>query len=443
MMTGRIEASADLSQALERFLQELRTWIYECLDKYTSAKPTNGHDQLTYATAWAPYLKCIADKHVVSFLKSARDSVAEHFKASGIWKHGYWKRQEAHHGTEHYDLFLRFLLDVDPDDYETRRQLLDAVEHIGNWVPEIPPWFNEETGLFHSFWFGTEEVGNEGDEGVNVPDHLRCVNLCLLAHRISREERYLRLARNYAARWADSICESHLLPFGLARSGPLFDPSGFVGLPDKSAARESNLLRAENLLASNGIGAFLGLWKLTGEARFLVAAERLVDIASEELTDPDGGVAADAIRQYRSVTGKTMYDSRILDVCRYLSPENIRQIGIEPRVDRPSPYVGIGKRIDMPRWFENGTSRRHNPILLSVAAEISGNAGLATIALDIGRMYLALARKVFPDGRDHGCSARSVSAIARGHGRENHAGVTTAVLGPLAEAFGRVSEQRI
>ena len=72
---------------------------------------------------------------------------------------------------------------------------------------------------------------------------------------------------------------------------------------------------------------------------------------------------------------------------------------------------------------------------LALAAELRHDRALATRALDIGRSYLALARGDLPDGRDHGCAARTVSAVARGHGRENHAGVTTAVLGPLLAAF--------
>jgi hypothetical protein len=90
----------------------------------------------------------------------------------------------------------------------------------------------------------------------------------------------------------------------------------------------------------------------------------------------------------------------------------------------------VGKRSDAPRWLEDGRERRHNPITLAVAAEIRGDSALQTRAVDLARTYFLLARAAFADGRDHGCSARSVSAIARGHGRENHAGMTTAVLGP-------------
>ena len=199
------------------------------------------------------------------------------------------------------------------------------------------------------------------------------------------------------------------------------------------------LMRAESFLASNGIGAFLELWRLTGEGTFREAAERLLDILTIELTDPDAGVVADAIRRYRQATGDTRYDVKVLDACRRLSPQDVGQIGMDSIVDRPGREArfGVGKRIDMPHWFEDGALRRHNPILLSLAAEISNDAALATISVDIARAYFALARQAYPDGREHGCSSRSVSAIARGHGRANHAGVTTAVLSPVMTAFSQ------
>ena len=88
----------------------------------------------------------------------------------------------------------------------------------------------------------------------------------------------------------------------------------------------------------------------------------------------------------------------------------------------------------MPNWFENGTPRRHSPVLLSVLAEIDGDSALATRSIDIARTYFALAREALPDGRRHGCAANTISAIARGHGRENNTGMVTGVLGPLIAA---------
>jgi hypothetical protein len=140
---------------------------------------------------------------------------------------------------------------------------------------------------------------------------------------------------------------------------------------------------------------------------------------------------------------------------RTLDPFEIRELGMDPDVHRRARPHGIGKRTDMPNWYEDNAPRRHNPILLAVAAEINAvrqprlarqprmarqarmtptpttDGALATRAMDLARTYFALAMDVLPDGRHHGCAANTVSAVARGHGRENHAGMITAVLAPL------------
>jgi len=198
---------------------------------------------------------------------------------------------------------------------------------------------------------------------------------------------------------------------------------------------DSNLDTAEALLVSDGIGTVLKMWQRTGNDLFLTAAERLLDVIVTQIADPDAGVGSDAIRQYREATGNTRYDAAVLRAVQAFPPEGVDEIGIEPVVKRGRKPAGIGKRSDMPSWFEDGQPRRFNPITLTLAAEIEGDATLATWALDLGRTYFSLARNVYPDGRDHGCSARSVSAIARGHGRDNNAGVTTAVLAPLLKAW--------
>jgi len=367
----------------------VRAWAYACIDRYRSAPATDVHDQATYATAWAPYVEATEDPHVLGFLKELRDRIRDHFVATDQWHHGYWRAQEAHHGTEHFELFLGTLYRLDPEDSETKTQLIDAVEHIGNWVPDIPRWFDEERGLFRSMYLGTEVVRTEPGMNLNVPDHLRLVNLCLLAHEVSGDDRYLTFADIYARRWADAIVGCEQLPIGLT--------------PD-------------------GTGALLSLWTLTGEAVYREAVERVLSVLATQLSDPDAGPAADALRTYRQSTEDDRYDAAILAAYGTCAsgrdPLAICEIGIEPDIQRPERPRGVGKRSDMPNWFEDGAPRRHNPITLSVVAEIRGDAGLATRALDLARTYLELARETLPDGRHHGCAANTVSAVAT-H-RANH-----------------------
>ena len=436
-----IARSADYQEARERFLDDVGDWARDVVTRLSGQPANNSHDQGTVTTAWAPYIQARSDPRPLEFMTARRDAIRDRFVQAGKWHHGYWRRQEAHHGTEHFELFLGSLLDLLPQDEETRDQLLDAAEHIGNWVEGIPAWFDWEGGLFRSMWLGTEVVEQKPSAQLNVPDHMRCVNICLIAHRTSGDPRYLHLAREHALRWADAIVEDAPLPVGLDGPNAVRDLSNegsqlyrqFAGQAPES---RHDVDRTENFLASGTIHAFMRLWEVTGDATFRQAAERLLDVLATQLRDPDAGSAADAIRFYRRATGDRRYDSLALAAVDPLDPRAVTRLGFEQPPHRKKRPEGIGKRSDMPAWFENGRPRKHNPILFAFAAEITEDRELAARSVDLGRAYLQVARDVYPDGEMHGCSARTVSAIARGHGRENGAGVVTAVLGPLTAHFG-------
>ncbi|MGC9349733.1 MAG: hypothetical protein ACP5JG_16460, partial [Anaerolineae bacterium] len=443
-ITQAVPRSATLIAARDAFLESVGSWMYACMERYGDADPTDVHDQGTYMTAWAPYIRFTGDARSLTFLKERRDRIRDHFVETDQWHHGYWRLQEAHHGTEHFELFLGALFALDPDDVMTQAQLLDAAEHIGNWIPGIPRWFDKKSGLFRSMYLGTETVRTEPGMELNIPDHLRYVNLCLLAHRMTKgwahPERYLELAVEYAGRWADAVIAHEHLPIGLLPYGPVYQLDGeaeaaYRGFAGMAGHLDDDVDRAENLLASNGTGALLNLWKLTQDDRFLRAEERLLDVLAAQLLDPDAGAAADAIRRYRRRTGHRRYDAAVLQAVdtasREVDPFAIERLGIEPDLRRSERPHGIGKRSDMPNWFEDGKSRRHNPILLALAAEIRSDEALATRALDLAHTYFNLARATLPDGRHHGCAANTISAVARGHGRENHAGMVTTALGAM------------
>ena len=157
--------------------------------------------------------------------------------------------------------------------------------------------------------------------------------------------------------------------------------------------------------------------------------------AKPTLNDADAGSVADAVRHYRHWTGDRRYDNMIRVAIASQTSQCIQTIAFDPAKQLDHRPAGVGKRQDMLLWLEDGQPRRHNPITLALAAEIDNDEALATQALDLAHAYFQLARQTLPDGRDHGCAARTISAVARGHGRENHAGMTTAVLGPLIQHF--------
>lgn len=446
METITVQHSHSAAEAAQRFLDDLGAWGRERAAFYADAPAIDEHDQGTFLTALEPYLLATRDAALLAFVRGQRDRIRDHYVERGLWQHGYWKTQEAHHGTEHFELFLGFLACLDPQDGETIAQLDDAAEHLGNWVAGIPPWFDWPRGLFHSVFFGTAAVGGPPGAQVNVPDHLRCVNIALLAHRLTGRPRYLELAERHGRVWAGAVADSSRLPVALwpGEDGAVevvYDLDGeqnaqyrrFAG--ELPAGFELDLARAENYLASDGINAMLRLWQAGGDALYRRAGERLLAVLTTSLDDPDAGSAADALRAYRRITGDRRYEPAVLAAARAAlaarDPSAIQTIGLEAGPKLATRPVGIGKRSDMLAWFEDGAPRRLNPILLALAAEITGDEALAAATLDLGRAYFNLARRVLPDGRNHGCAARTVNAVARGHGRENHAGVVTAVLLPL------------
>lgn len=443
--TETVAPSPDLPTACDRFLADVGAWVRDCIQRYADAPPTDVHDQATYTTGWEPYLRATGDPKALAFLAQLRDDIASHYTNSGQWRHGYWAMQEAHHGTEHFELFLGSLTRVLPGDQETARQLDDAAEHMGNWSADVPGWFDWERRRFNSLFFGADGVRAEPGMAINTPDHLRCVNICLLADSFNAEaqrgkgaekrSRYGELATLYVGEWAAAIVADERLPLALTPTGVLYDFNGasedvYRSFMGEVSALQSPVDRAENFLGSDAINTFLRLWQETNDRRFRRASERLLDLLVTQLDDPDAGAAADAVRAYRRWTDDSRYDELLLAAAQKGDPFAVSELSLDTDFRLGYRPSGVGKRSDMLRWLEDGAPRRHNPITLLAGAEISGDKALATVAVDLARAYFRLARGAFPDGRDHGCAARTVSAVARGHGRENHAGMTTAVLEP-------------
>jgi hypothetical protein len=97
------------------------------------------------------------------------------------------------------------------------------------------------------------------------------------------------------------------------------------------------------------------------------------------------------------------------------------QLGIDPEPSH-GRLRGLGKRNDMPNWFLVEADIEEplwwpSPTALALAYEVSRDETYALTALSLALGKLQLARQVYPDGRHHGCTARSIAAVCRGHGR--------------------------
>jgi len=427
MFHYKLARNQDPRAAGQGLLVELRAWADRCVRRHAHEPATDSPDQAVYATGWLPLLYFHPDHPAGRYLRTLRDQVSGRFTESGAWTHGYWRLADVAIGMRHFEMFLCPLARLDPE-MVTVGEILDVAEHVGNWNPDAPPWFDEEKQCFRSATFGTEAVDEENSGGFDIPDHFHCVNLVLSALRLNRSRRYGDWAAKYAGRWAQAVLAADELPVGLGPEGPVYEPS-------ISGDEHENFYRAEALLAVDAVQAFLKLWKITGINEFRAAAEKLLDALIGELADPDANSLIAALRFYRRMTKSDRYDGRVAEELENLMPFRIDVIDLDTAPFHDPSMLGLGKADDLPHWREDGQNRQHNPLLLGLAAEILEEPTLAARALDLGTAYLSLAQRAFPDGRDEGDSARTVAAIARGNLRDNGAGVITEVLVPLMARF--------
>lgn len=444
MFYHKLLYSSELSEAVEAFYQVYAKWVRACVKQYQPFHPSNAPKQTAIVRAWATFLRTQhgrnADCEVVELVASMRNKISLHLGVSGLWKQGYWAFANVIDGTFYFEHFLKLLWEIDPDADAARQPYLTAAQYLGNWDPDVPDWFNWETGLFYSYFMGTESVLDDAQFRVNVVEQWRLLGMALTAFQMSGEARYLDLAKLYGSKWTQAILAEQALPVGLSQEGPVYSLNGptleaynhFVG---ETTTLQDDLERAENFLVNDAIRILLELWQLTDDSAYHAAAIKLLDILVTQLSDPDAGIVAAAIRQYRTLTESNRYDDLVMQQVELSIPYGVDTIAVETMVERDLRPYGVGKARFLPVWFENNYPRQYSPILLGLAAEISGDERLATQALDLARGYFVLAHMAFDnqafDGHLH---AQSMVAIAAGHSRDNGTGMITAVLEPLSGA---------
>ena len=428
--TIKIKKTTSLYNACNDFLKDVNKWIDRVINEKPEGIISDSHDSGTFMTPWVVSIKRTNNPEHLNYLKLHRDNCKKYFTANNSWLDGYWAKQEAHHGPEHFQIFLYTLYCLDKNDAVTISQFEDAAEHIGDWKLGFPEWFNHDTLLFNSLYLGT---GHVGGFSLNVPEHFRFCDLCIKTYEGTRNKRYLDFAVVYIKQWAKLIISSENLPIGIDRNGPVFDNkvlsqssyNKFVGQGAKSLDTDTKI--AETYLASGCNSILLNLWTITGEKCFLAAAERLIDTLKGCLHQSIAWQVPAAIREYRSIVKSNRYDQDVLSVAK----KELRAIdNLYFDLNRKDFEWAVGFRSDKPDWLDKMENYAPSPILQSLYAEITDDSALMTQSVNLANAYFNLAQKQFGDIATHGCTSRALHSIARGHGRLNGSGVVTEALAP-------------
>jgi hypothetical protein len=200
-------------------------------------------------------------------------------------------------------------------------------------------------------------------------------------------------------------------------------------------------VRVEQHLAAASLEVLLDLYRLTGHDRYADAVRRVVPYIVAANADPEVEMPAMFLTKYRGVTGDTSFDGEIMSQIEGGEAAEVdRLVLLSPAThERNAARSGrMGWRQDSVRWGyqeDDGTIARDagpSPSALMLGYAISNDLGLATRALAVARRRMELATFVLRDGRDHGCAAHSIHAVAAGHGRATGAGCVTTTLYPFA-----------
>ncbi len=417
-----LERPDSVQAGITMLLAELEDWLCTVQDRHRAQEWQGIHDEGTFLTAWAGYYAYTRDERV---LHLALDLFAKWWTwAPDHLVHGYHPQQEVHHGTEHFIIFLDWLLQIAPDHDEVRDAVVDAAHHAGNWAPDAPAWFDWDQGRYLSYSLGTVKVGTEG---FNFVDHMRMLHLARAGQAADPEPHYRELCTTYGLVWAEALVHEEAPPLYLdadQHSRTEFETvlKSFLKAAPQNISAHSRL---ENHIASGTPKIMLELWDLTSQPVFRDAAQRLGRGCARYVTHPIANPAGHVLSQLL-LAGVDPMD---LD----LAPETFTELAPWPQLDRqtlaidtrsaPDAAQCIGFRSDMPTHYlvspsdEYQTLQVPAPANLMLAWTLTGNEEFALDACCLALGKLRLARQVYRDGRHHGCTAQSVAATVRGHGR--------------------------
>ena len=165
--------------------EEMDRWLNQSMVLDPPGPNGGGEDEANYTLAWFPHYLVTGDKTVLKHFGDLKSALAGWIERECL--HGYEPEAEAHHGTEPFLLFLPRYIDLVPDDQEARSMLMDAAEHIGNWVEEIPAWYDYDRDTFCGYYVGSRTVHNDAETAYEVAEHFRFIHIALAAYRITGE----------------------------------------------------------------------------------------------------------------------------------------------------------------------------------------------------------------------------------------------------------------
>jgi hypothetical protein len=422
--------------------KEMDAWLDQSRRMDPPSKHGGGEDEANYALAWFPHYLVTGSVGVKEHCVYLRDMLAGWVARDCM--HGYEPEAEAHHGTEPFLLFLPRHLGLFPDDEKAANMLDDAAEHIGNWVADVPAWYDWDRDRFYGYYIGTRTVGGDDAYDVELAEHFRFIHIALAAHRVTEQDRYLDWALQYGRRRAQMIVDIPDGPLPVVW-GPEGEPiwHGTAKAEQQKAAQGNHhvagdpLIGGEVLLASGAIYALGDLYAASGDEVFRQAAKRIAEPMISELLDPYADPGSAALSYYRQAFADESLDDAIRAQVGKMPEHQDGELAMVFPQLRKREWPGVGKRNDMTYWGMWGDDGSVKPTTepctaaLTLAYQVTGNVVYAERAFKQASTKLMMARRALRGGREHADMGSAICSTAAGHGRNWGIGAVTGCYGPL------------
>lgn len=296
-------------------------------------------DQTEIPRLWVSYYWMTGDRRVFGPMNLLAERL-------GRMPHGYYAGHDTEHGSEPYYGLLAPLCRADPSNRENLRRLEDMAHHLGNWVGEVPPWYDAQRRHIRSMHLGTERVDVSENRGVDYPYNLRYAWVALAAHDLLGDVRYLEWAKEYLGEWARDIEANH----GVCPSEVSIPEHRFGGKSGRWSLLAENpnwCWEGYGFKTVRAIDVFTDLYRATGDPEWLRPVKSHCRVLLEAGED---GLPAEAFRE-----GKwTLHSGAPKDNKGYLAAIFLkwRRFSGDPAFD--SPMLALCKRRLQERSEEKG-----------------------------------------------------------------------------------------
>lgn len=423
--------------------EELSRWLRHSLQVDGPSRHGGGEDEANYSLAWFPHQLITGDECIQERFQSLLADLSNWVETEGL--HGYEPVAEAHHGTEPFLLFLPRYQGMFPHDELAAKLIEDAAHHIGNWVEEIPAWYDYEKDTFFGYQIGTRVVSDEPRFAFELAEHFRFIHIALAAHRVTGEDRYLDWSLRYGRKRAERLLAAgdQPLPLIWGRDGNGLYEKDLKSREQQSMSANSHhekgnvLAGVENLLASGAVNALGDLFLLSGDEIFRDAALKIVEPLVDELLDPYVDPGAAALSYYRWTFQDDSLDARMREIVSRMPVECEEPLAMVFPQEYKIRGGGVGKRADMIRWghwSEDGSvvpTQEPSTATHALAYQLTGEVSHACRAFKAASTRLMMARRVLRGGREHADMGGAICSVAAGHGRNWGQGAVTGCYGSL------------